>query len=367
VDKVKKGQPVRKDYMFFLPTLGVGGTEKAVSLLAESLGKQNRVLVLTLSALTLDHQKIASVERASLEGLRDSPNLLSGLFQNGKRLYKLFKVVKYYRPRVMLSFLPQCNVLSIIVGLVTPVIVVVNERNSLENQELSEFWKLLRMALYRYADGLFGNSQTICREIKDLCGRDAVLTKNPIRIPTVRKKIWTEKRVISIGRLVHQKGFDLLIESFETSALAKTGWVLEIYGEGPLRRELEQLIRAHDLSGSVRLMGQYGLGYKEMTGANIFALCSRFEGLPNAALEAMSYAVPCLISESTGGLVDIVEHMQSAVIVPPEKSHVADGLRFLALNIEEQKRIGENGRRLMGQYESSLVADEWEGLIRLVQ
>ena len=367
MDKVKKGQPVRKDYMFFLPTLGVGGTEKAVSLLAESLGKHNRILVLTLSELAFDHRTIVSVERASLEGLRDSPNLLSSLFQNGKRLYKLFKVVKHYRPRVMLSFLPQCNVLSIIIGLITPVIVIVNERNSLQNQELSEAWKLLRRVLYRFADGVFGNSQAICREIKELCGRDAVLTKNPIRIPTAHEKIWTEKRVISIGRLVHQKGFDLLIESFESSALAESGWTLDIYGEGPLRQELERLIRVYDLGGSVNLMGQHGVGYEEMMGANIFALCSRFEGLPNAALEAMSYAVPCLVSDRTGGLIDIVEHMQSAVIVSPERSDVADGLRFLASNIEEQKRIGENGRRLMGRYESSLVADEWEGLIWLTQ
>src|SRR6185437_4907459 len=97
-----------------------------------------------------------------------------------------------------------------------------------------------------------------------------------------------ERLVIGAGRLVHQKGFDLLIESFARVAEAHPNWRLVIYGEGPERTRLKGQIERHSLSDRISLAGLFTDVEAALSQADLFVLASRFEGYPNVVIEALS-------------------------------------------------------------------------------
>ena len=103
------------------------------------------------------------------------------------------------------------------------------------------------------------------------------------------------KVVGSLGRLVPQKNFHQLIEEFANTS---NGLELVIWGDGPLREELENLVVSLELDDRVRLHGITSKPLEALASLDAFAMPSRYEGLPRALLEAQAEGIPCLISEA---------------------------------------------------------------------
>lgn len=146
--------------------------------------------------------------------------------------------------------------------------------------------------------------------------------------------------VLAVGRLIADKGMDVLVD-----ACADAGLPLTIAGDGPERAPLEA--RARAAGANVHLAGavpRAGLGtlYR---GAAICALASRRgEGLPNAVLEAMSYARPLVVT-SSGATRDLLTDGESGLFVPAgDRRALADALRRLAGEPELAARLGARAR-----------------------
>jgi glycosyltransferase involved in cell wall biosynthesis len=126
--------------------------------------------------------------------------------------------------------------------------------------------------------------------------------------------------IASGSRLVHWKGFDLLVEAFArhlkgTDGLAK----LLITGDGPFRRQLEDLIARLDISDSVRLLGHLPSRadvYRVVGSADLYALPTLRDGPPVAILEAMAAGRPilCLDRAATAEMVPIKAAFKIPVI-----------------------------------------------------
>jgi glycosyltransferase involved in cell wall biosynthesis len=109
-------------------------------------------------------------------------------------------------------------------------------------------------------------------------------------------------RLVFVGRLVYQKGLDLLFPCL--TRLKKEGlhFQLTVVGDGELRPGLEKLAQALGIEGQVRFMGEQpqDVVAEELARADFFVLPSRYEGLSNAALEALACGLPCLLSRCGG-------------------------------------------------------------------
>ena len=113
------------------------------------------------------------------------------------------------------------------------------------------------------------------------------------------------KTVLAVGRLHEQKGFDLLLEAWQSIEKQYPEYTLRIVGEGPKRAELEAQIENLHLR-HVTLAGRAADMAKEYAEASLFVLSSRYEGLPLALIEAMWSGVPCIAFDCPQGPAELL-------------------------------------------------------------
>jgi glycosyltransferase involved in cell wall biosynthesis len=163
-------------------------------------------------------------------------------------------------------------------------------------------------------------------------------------------------RIVSVGRLVPKKGFDVLVRAI--GELTRRGVPVElvVLGGGDLREALEALAREQGVAERVRLIGarpQHEV-VEQLAAAEVFALAPRVladgdrDGVPNVVLEAMAAGVP-VVATAVSGLSEVITDRVSGRLVPPERPDLlADALDELLRDAGLRARFGENGRNLVG-------------------
>ncbi len=154
-----------------------------------------------------------------------------------------------------------------------------------------------------------------------------------------------KKVVVSAGRLSKQKGYSYLIEAAAILKKKRSDFVVLILGEGKLRESLSQQARDSGVSsviqfpGFVRNVGPY------LKGCDFFVLPSLFEGLSNAAIEAMACGKPAVLTDVSGSK-EIVTDGENGLIVPPrDPVSLADAMNELLSDEAKLKTYGQNAER----------------------
>ncbi|MEV4639715.1 glycosyltransferase family 4 protein [Actinoplanes sp. NPDC049548] len=169
--------------------------------------------------------------------------------------------------------------------------------------------------------------------------------------------------VLAAGRLGRQKGFDLLIDAFATVHERHPGWQLVIFGEGKLRGRLTRQIQDRGLGGQVHLRGLTRHLDRELAAASIFALSSRYEGLPMVLLEAMAAAVPVVAFDCPTGPAEVVVDGRNGLLVAAEDTAaLAEGICRLIEDPDARERMGCAARETSTGYAMPAVARQWERL-----
>jgi len=198
----------------------------------------------------------------------------------------------------------------------------------------------------------------------------AVLDRTPVvRVPNAvhmehrKHSDQSNPVVIAAGRLVPQKGFDLLIPAFAAVAAAFPEWTLRIFGTGPSQRRLQEGIDEHGMGGRIRLMGRSDRIHEELAQASIYALSSRIEGLPMAMIEAMGHALPIAAFDCPTGPADVLTHGKDGLLVPPrDVEALAAGIEQL---LNDPARRAEIAARARARTEERY--DLWRNGARLAQ
>jgi glycosyltransferase involved in cell wall biosynthesis len=247
-------------------------------------------------------------------------------------LGRLRRLIRGERPDVIFSSIVYLNVALIIMRFFLgyrPALVV-REANilslSLRNVRYGRVLAFLVRRFYRHADAVIATSARMALDLVDTFGvptRKIHILENPVLIEgNIGKKASVNAGiVVSAGRLVEQKGFDLLL-SWMTQTPAK--WCLKIFGDGPLRELLEEQISASGLSHRVQIFPFDLTWWQECVRAGVFVLPSRWEGMPNAALEALALGTPVVATSTSGGLPELVDELPSGAL-----QIVDDGSAFI--------------------------------------
>lgn len=165
--------------------------------------------------------------------------------------------------------------------------------------------------------------------------------------------------MVAAGRLVPEKGFDRLIDAWTAVAQAHPDWVLDIHGEGALRRRLQEQIDRAGLSDSVRLRGHTVDMGRVFAEASLFVLSSRREGFPMVLLEAMSTGLPLVAMDCPRGPGEIVTAANGRLVPDGDTDALGAALVELVGDALVREALGTQARRDAELYLPEVVAAQW--------
>jgi glycosyltransferase involved in cell wall biosynthesis len=169
--------------------------------------------------------------------------------------------------------------------------------------------------------------------------------------------------VVAAGRLVKQKGFDMLIPAFARAQEKHPDWRLRIYGGGPKKNALTTLIDDLGMKGKVRLMGRTEHLDEKLTEASVYALSSRFEGLPMVMIEAMGHGLAIAAFDCPTGPADVLTPGDDGLLVPADDvDGLAAALDRLMSDRDLRLRLGAAAKQTSRLYAAGSVMPLWEDL-----
>ena len=173
--------------------------------------------------------------------------------------------------------------------------------------------------------------------------------------------------VVACGRLVHQKGFDVLIDAFLSVRDRADGATLWILGQGPLRPLLEAQVSRLGLDDAVVFQGFQSNPFSFMAAADVFVLSSRFEGFGNVVAEAMACGTATVATDCPYGPGEIIENGTSGVLVPVEdREALADALCQVLADAELRSQLARAGRERARAFSAEGSAEAHRRLFQLV-
>jgi glycosyltransferase involved in cell wall biosynthesis len=187
-----------------------------------------------------------------------------------------------------------------------------------------------------------------------------VRIRNAVRDMGGARADLSAKVVIAAGRLVHQKAYDRLIRIWEVVAPQHPDWRLRIFGEGPKQERLEELIVECGVEESVTLSPPVEEIGTEMAKASIFALSSRWEGLPLVLLEAMDVGMAVISFDCpTGPRSVITDHENGLLIRPKTIANFAAGLSELIEDEDLRRRCAAAARERVQDFSMDRIGPRW--------
>lgn len=214
--------------------------------------------------------------------------------------------------------------------------------------------------LRKLADGIITNTQSIKAHYEDKNWVKKDFTQviyNGVCIDHQAKahayaSVFPDKKIIlSIGRLATQKGYSYLIDAIVLLKKRQHSQLLFfILGEGKLHQQLE----SYAINQGVRDMIHFeGFSYQVapyINGCDIFILPSLYEGMPNAAIEAMACEKPCIITDVNGARELIPDETKGLLIPPAQPSAIADAIEDLLGNPEKAQAMGQLAAKHIAQH-----------------
>jgi len=345
-----------------------GGAERAMSLLANAWADRGDQVTL----LTFDHggqpeyPLHSAVQRQSLGLLADSRLWVQGLWRNLQRIRLLRRALRQSRPDIIVSLMDRTNVLTLLASRRLGIPAIVGEQIDPSLYDIGRTWSFLRRRTYPWADAL------VCPATRSLTRFQAVIRvhgcviPNPFPLPgrvAVQGQDRNGRVMIAMGRLVYQKGFDLLLRAFSTIAAKHPEWSLTVLGEGPLRADLQAQTEALHLTGRVRWAGLVEDPFPALFAADLFVFPSRFEGFGLALAEAMSCGLPVVSFDCPEGPSDIIRQGVDGVLVPREDvDALSAALDRLMADPEERRRLGSRAPEVVERFSLDRILDMWQQL-----
>lgn len=169
-------------------------------------------------------------------------------------------------------------------------------------------------------------------------------------------------RVIAVGRLDWQKGFDRLIEAW--GKVMRTGrygdWRLDIFGKGEWHDRLQEQIQSLGLASSVRLNSPTSDIMQEYTRSSMLVMTSHYEGFPMVLAESMSCGVPAVAFDCPCGPEDIIKDGVSGFLVKDgDITALADAMMRLMDDDALRHDMSEEARKVADTYSEASVMNRW--------
>ena len=168
-----------------------------------------------------------------------------------------------------------------------------------------------------------------------------------------------QKKIIAVGKLDPQKGFDLLIEACR---FIKNwdGWILEIYGQGPDEEQLRSKISFYELEKHIFLKGITRKVEEVYHSASFYVLSSRFEGFPMVLLEAISFGLPIVSFDCATGPNEVIVNDDCGLLVEEGNTKkLGEAMQRMICSREEREEKSERAFQKSKFFSKDEIMKQW--------
>ena len=288
----------------------------------------------------------------------------------GLRLRQLRRQFRRQRPHRVLALLTRTNITCCCAAWDLPIHLVVSERNDPSRQLLPEVWQRLRPLAYRRADVVTANTAGVLAALEPMGAWDRLaLLPNPLPGASALGADGAGRTAIgfiNVARLVPQKGLDVLIAALPRLSGAAAAWPVTLVGDGPERETLQRKARDLGVSDRLRCLGFRSDPERFLAEAAVFVLPSRFEGMPNALLEAMAAGLAVIVTDASPGPLEVVEPGVSGLVVPSDDPvALAAAMEALASDPERCRRMGTAAKARIASLDWPQLEPLWRSILSL--
>ena len=298
---------------FLLPQFVLGGAGKSISTLCKNLNRKKfKVFIICLNKC---HYR--SELKNYCEHIYEIESKKTFFAQN-----KIKEILdkKKNEKSILVSNLFYCNALTALFQKKNRLLkFIFVERTPLQELEIyfgiidfvkKSIIKFILKIAYKKSDLIIANSFKTANDLSKFSGKKAMGIYPPSFLKKKFNKKFKNKKkfynLMTIGRLSKEKGYNILIDAI--SEINSKNFKLQIIGNGPEKKNLKELVIKKKLEKKILFLGEKKKVNQYFKGCDLFINSSLFEGFPNVVVEALSFRVPVICSNSHGGIAEILKN-----------------------------------------------------------
>lgn len=355
--------------LFNIGSLEKGGAERVVANLSNYLIKDNEITIITTLKKKVEYKLDKKIKIEELE--RKCDNYSNIFIKNFRRLKRMKNIIKKDNPEMIVSFLPEpCFRILFLKLFNRKLKVIISVRNDPKIEYKSITRKILMKCLYPLADGIVFQTKEAKEFFNKKIQKKSVIIPNPIGEKFLNTHIEEKKKniIINVGRLEKQKNQEMLIRAFANISQDIPNYILEIYGDGTLRNDLSNIISSLNMNTKIFLKGNVNDIENKMNEADIFVLSSKYEGMPNSLMEAMSMGMTCISTDCPcGGPRFLIKNFKNGILIEEGKQkELEEILKKIIKDNKLKQQIKKNAINIRQILNPNLINEKWYKYIKEV-
>lgn len=339
--------------LFVTGNIGKGGAQRVLTLLANEYAEKGwDTHIVSLEKMKVSYKVNSNIAIHTLgkkkSNISSVPSWIKGLKNELRTL----------SPDVVVSFVGRVNIITMFASMGMNIPIILSERNDPMHDRRNKLEQWLCKKLYSKANKVVFQTNYQKEYYGKACANNGVIIGNPIAAEIYEGEHELHD-IICVGKLMEQKNHAMMIEAFSKIANHHPEIHVHIYGEGKEREPLQMLINGKELEERIKLEGNCDEIFEILQKNKFFVMCSDYEGLSNALLEAMMSGMVC-VSSNWDGVEDIIEDKVNGYITPkgnPEKlAELLDEILSCGDGLTE---ISKNAIQTASKYRVKCIIQEW--------
>ena len=347
--------------LFYIGSMYRGGAQRVLSVIMNSLIDQFEVYLVTDVAPNGHRDEYYVDPNIHRIILNEGSNKQSNI----NKILLLRKTIRKISPCASISFLGQPNLRNILASIGLRTRTIVSVRNDPYKEYGGGIKKFIANLLFLKVDMCVFQTEQAREYFRDLPNKKCSIIPNPVDDSFFSyESNYSSNEIAIVGRLEKQKNPLLALRSFSFIQRDYPKCTLHYYGEGSLRSEIEDQIRKDGLEERVFLHGEVSNTGDYLAKSCLYILCSDYEGMPNALMEAMAVGVPCIATDCPcGGPKFLLGDVNDELLFPVGNTEeLVNRIRKVLSDQEFRVDTAKAIKRKAQEFKTDIIVQKWKKL-----